>query len=131
MNNFECPLCYEKYDNPLECLQCHNNFCKKHLPNLNNKCPMCNTIPLRYTENTWLRRTVMNMNLNECTLCGFEGDERSFWSHLIESHKAEVIAQFKKKFIIITIKIFKIMIQKKLKNQCIQILAQLVIQLTH
>ena len=98
MNNFECPICYQKYDNPLECLQCHNNFCKKHLLDLNNKCPMCNACPLRYTENTWLRRTVMNMNLYECTLCGFEGDERSFWSHLIESHKAEVIAQFKKKF---------------------------------
>ena len=39
----------------------------------------------------------MNLNLNECTLCGFEGDERAFWSHLIETHKTEIMTQFKKK----------------------------------
>ena len=95
MNNFECPICYKKFDDPIECLQCHNNFCKNHLPQFNNKCPMCNTCPFRYMENTWLRRIVMNINFYKCILCGFEGDVDSFWSHLIESHKKDIILKFK------------------------------------
>lgn len=97
MNNFDCPVCYMTFDNPIECLKCHNNFCKKHLKEFNkDRCLVCNCSPFEYTENTWLRRTVLNMT-TKCSLCEFEGDEESFWSHLIEKHKKEIISHFKEK----------------------------------
>ena len=97
MNNFDCPVCYMTFDNPIECLKCHNNFCKKHLKDFNkDRCLVCNCSPFEYTENAWLRRTVLNMT-SKCSLCEFEGDEESFWSHLIEKHKKEIISHFKEK----------------------------------
>lgn len=97
MNNFDCPICYMTFDNPIECLKCHNNFCKKHLKKFNkDKCLVCNCSPFQYTENAWLRRTILNM-ATKCSLCEFEGDEESFWSHLIEKHKKEIISHFKEK----------------------------------
>ena len=78
MNKFECVICYQIFNNPIECIRCNNNFCKKHLPILNNKCPFCNNCPFRYIENIWLRRIILGMGSCECALCGFEGDEKSF-----------------------------------------------------
>ena len=97
MNNFDCPICYMTFENPIECLKCHNNFCKQHLKEFNkDRCLVCNYSPFQYTENTWLRRTILNMS-TKCSLCEFEGDEESFWSHLIEKHKKEIISHFKEK----------------------------------
>ena len=95
MENFECSICYEKFDEPVECLNCNNNFCKKHVKGFKNGCPLCKNKPFEYRENIWLSRTISNMDFSyKCTECGYEGDQNSFWSHLIESHKKEIINKF-------------------------------------
>ena len=95
MENFECSICCEIFDKPVECLKCYNNFCKKHVEGFKNVCPLCKNKPFNYRENVWLSRTISNMDLSfKCTICGYEGDKNSFWSHLIESHKNEMINHF-------------------------------------
>ena len=96
MKSFECSICSTQFKDPVECLKCSNNFCKVHISNFNNRCPLCHNTPFIYRENVWLKRTLLNLNdFYKCSICQFEGDYDSFWSHLIESHKNEIINQFK------------------------------------
>ena len=94
MNNFECCICKEKLNNPVECSKCNNNICESHIPKLNNKCPLCQATPFNYKINAWLRRTVLALDYYKCKCCGIEGDADSFWSHLIENHKKEIMEEF-------------------------------------
>ena len=95
MENFECSICYKKFDNPVECIKCNNNFCKKHIDEFRNCCPLCKHNPFQYRENIWLSRAVSNIDYSyKCTECGYEGDQSSFWSHLIEDHKKEIMNHF-------------------------------------
>ena len=95
MENFECSICLEKFDNPIECTNCHNNFCRKHIKDFRNTCPICKSCPFSFRENIWLSRTIANIDYSyKCSLCTYEGDKNSFWSHLIENHKNEIIQQY-------------------------------------
>ena len=94
--DIDCPICYKKYDDPVECLVCNNNFCRSHVPGLNNRCPLCNSSPLKIRDNIWLSRKVGNVEIYICSLCEYSGDIDSFWSHLIESHRKEIIQNYNK-----------------------------------
>lgn len=98
MENFECPICIERYIEPIECLYCNNNFCKKHIKGFNNVCPLCKKSPFKFRENIWLSRTISNIDFSyKCSLCGFESNQTLFWSHLIEEHKNDIINHFNQK----------------------------------
>ena len=98
MENFECPICTERFIEPIECLSCNNNFCKKHVKGFNNVCPLCKASPFNYGNNAWLSRAISNFNFPyKCSLCDFEGYEESFWLHLIDQHKNNIINHFNKK----------------------------------
>lgn len=95
MENFECSICLEKFDDPIECVKCHNNFCRKHVKGFKNTCPICKINPFNFRENIWLSRTLSNIDYSyKCSLCTYEGDKNSFWSHLIENHKNEIIQHY-------------------------------------
>ena len=94
--DIDCPICYKKYDDPVECLVCHNSFCRSHVPGLNNRCPTCNSSPLQIRDNIWLSRKIGNVEIYICSLCEYSGDIDSFWSHLIENHRKEIIKQYNK-----------------------------------
>lgn len=95
MENFECSICCKAFEDPVECLNCNNNFCKSHISGFKNKCPLCNNSPFNYRENIWLKRTISNIDFSyKCITCDFEGDQNAFWAHLIETHKNEIIAKF-------------------------------------
>ena len=94
--DIDCPICYKKYDDPVECLKCNNNFCRSHVSGLNNRCPLCNNSPLQIRDNIWLSRKVGNVEIYICSLCEYSGDIDSFWSHLIENHRKEIIKQYNK-----------------------------------
>ena len=98
---FNCELCSKIFKNPIECLKCHNTFCEDHLNN-KNQCPLCKTISNYYT-NSWLLKALEDYKkeenrkkelLKKCVLCHFEGEEDSFFVHLIEDHKSEIITFF-------------------------------------
>lgn len=98
---FNCELCSNIFNNPVECLNCHNTFCKSHLKD-KNKCPMCKQKSNCYT-NSWLIKALEVYEkeekrkkelLKKCALCGFEGEKDTFWVHLIEEHKLEIINYF-------------------------------------
>ena len=98
MDNFECVICSERFEDPVECLNCNNNICKKHAINIKNGCPFCKILPFKYRENIWLKRTLLNLeSLYQCDLCGYEGEINAFWSHLIDHHKNDIIEKFNKK----------------------------------
>lgn len=95
MENFECSICLEKFEEPIECVTCNNNFCKKHVKGFKNTCPICKESPFNFRDNIWLSRTIANIDYSfKCSLCTYVGDKNSFWSHLIESHKNEIIQHF-------------------------------------
>ena len=98
MENFECPICIERFIDPIECLNCNNNFCRKHIKGFNNVCPLCKKSPFKFRDNIWLSRAISNITFSyKCSLCGFEGNENLFWSHLIEEHKNDIINHFNEK----------------------------------
>lgn len=95
MENFECSICCKAFEDPVECLNCNNNFCKSHISGFNNKCPLCNNSPFKYRLNVWLKRTISNIDFSyKCICCQFEGDQNAFWAHLIENHKNNIISKF-------------------------------------
>ena len=96
LNTFECCICLESFKDPVECTNCNNNFCKKHIPHI-NRCPICKKEPFSYKENIWLKREVSKINLLKCSLCNFEGEKENFFVHLIEKHKPEIINTFANK----------------------------------
>ena len=94
MENFECSICYSKFEDPIECLKCNNNFCRAHVSGFKNRCPLCKNTPFKYRDNKWLSRAIENVETYKCILCKYEGDENAFWSHLIECHRKEIIKQY-------------------------------------
>ena len=98
---FNCEICTKIFKNPLECTECHNNFCKIHLDD-SDECPKCNK-KTNYYKNDWLINALekyekeeekKKKQLKKCSLCYFEGEKDSFWVHLIEIHKTEIIDSF-------------------------------------
>ena len=97
MENFECSICFETFHEPIECLTCHNNFCRKHFEGYKNECPICKTSPFKSTENLWLKNQIEKLEfIYRCSICDFKGDKNSFWSHLIDYHKDEIIQHYNK-----------------------------------
>ena len=97
MESFQCIICSERYEDPVECLNCNNNICKKHAIIIENGCPICRCIPFKFRDNVWLKRTILSLDsLFTCIFCEYEGDEKSFWSHLIENHKKQIITKCNK-----------------------------------
>ena len=90
---FECSICLEKLKNPVECNNCHNNFCKEHASKL-KECPLCKKNPFAYKDNIWLKRELENIDFCKCKVCNFEGDKNLFFIHLMEKHKTEIIDNF-------------------------------------
>ena len=90
---FECSICLEKLKNPVECNNCHNNFCKEHVSKFTN-CPLCKKSPFSFKDNVWLKRELENIDFCKCTECDFEGDKNVFFIHLMEKHKTEIIDNF-------------------------------------
>ena len=95
---FNCIKCSKIFNNPVECTNCHNFFCKEHLKK-NSKCPICEK-KSNYIENNWFIKEWKKYKneenrkkqlLKKCYLCGFEGENDSFWVHLIEKHKNQII----------------------------------------
>ena len=97
MDNFECCICNERFEDPIECIKCHNNFCKKHFDEYKNECPICRVSPFQSIENYWLKRTIANLDsICKCSICEYEGDRDLFWNHLLDNHKNEIIQHFNK-----------------------------------
>ena len=98
---FNCDICSNIFKNPIECTNCHTNFCKAHL-NSSNECPNCRK-KSNYFKNGWLLNNLKLYEIEEkkkkslikkCSLCDFEGEKDSFWVHLIEVHKSIIIDNF-------------------------------------
>ena len=60
---FKCQICDDYFNETVECLKCHNNFCKKcieELKEINEKndipfiCPYDKSAPFLYQKNTQL-----------------------------------------------------------------------------
>ena len=94
MENYQCELCFLRYENPIQCLKCNIVFCKKHM-NSDNICPRCKCFPFNFKEKT------INSNLNQdskykCVVCRdvFGEDKNAFLIHIIYNHKNEMISLF-------------------------------------
>ena len=93
MENYKCSICSEISESSVTCLDCEKIICKKHF-NSDNYCPCCRKFPFKYKENTKL--TILDTNcIYICNICGFKGDKNTFWTHLTENHKEEIISKFK------------------------------------
>ena len=124
MANFECSICLGILKSPFECPNCHNNFCKEHINQL-QRCPLCNMKdpPNNYIKNISLERIIddfefqcpklcgfkcrgpvllekhlsqCNFTQVQCVLCKYQGSEEMFWAHLLDKHKKQIINQFGK-----------------------------------
>ena len=101
MENYQCELCLEKYENPVQCLNCKGKFCSKHV-NSYNKCPKCECFPFNYKENTIIDTSTLNFDSKyKCNVCGngFGEDKNEFLLHIIDEHKDEIINRFNSKSI--------------------------------
>ena len=80
MENYQCDVCYERYEDPVQCLKCKANFCQKHIINSDNSCPSCNCYPFNFKDNTIIN--ISNINFDSkyiCTVCRFgTGDKNTF-----------------------------------------------------
>ena len=118
MDYFKCYECNELLENPFECKNCSELFCEKHINN--ERCPYCHNYPFRCENNPSLRRKISENGFScpnkcgqkcsnlaelklhmrkcemECSLCDFKGCKETFWGHLIDRHKNEIIEKFKK-----------------------------------
>ena len=115
-----CSICGNLLEDPMECSNCHKNFCSKHLHDY-NRCPnpKCGHSPFIYQSNPELKKKIsdiintckicgqkcsnsqeLKMHLKkcqmECSLCDFSGSKEMFWAHLIDKHKNQIIEKFKK-----------------------------------
>lgn len=103
MEFFKCEKCSNRFKDPIECIKCHNFFCKKHLE-YSNKCPFCKGQSINYFPNKWLLKAlemiekeekIKKLLLKKCSLCNdFEGEKDSFWVHLMEEHKEQIIEDY-------------------------------------
>ena len=73
IDSFQCSICTETFVNPVECLNCGNNYCyecfmkvqeMEEKINEESKCPLCNNFPFSVKPNEVLKRLVSNL---ECT----------------------------------------------------------------
>ena len=122
--NFMCSISMEILDDPVCCVKCINNFCKKCAKQL-KQCPFCKASPFVYEENRQLKRLLSNLTfvcpnncgkvfktekerddhvLNcdfspfQCSFCDkLLKSEDLFWIHLIDEHKATIIQTHNKK----------------------------------
>ncbi len=74
---FKCQICDDYFNEPVECLKCHNNFCKKcveELKEINEKndipfiCPYDKSAPFLYQKNTQLDFILEQMDY-VCSIC--------------------------------------------------------------
>ena len=87
---YECRLCLERYENPVKCPKCKEDFCKKHIDS-KNICPVCGFFP-------FFKVNLNSDSMYKCNVCkGYEIDENSFLRHVIEKHKEEIILKFREK----------------------------------
>ena len=122
MSSFECSICLGVLKNPFECPNCHNNFCFEHINKL-TCCPLCNmkNLPQDYRKNISLERIINDYEFYcingcglkckgpiefekhlrqcdftyiKCLLCPYQGNEETFWAHLLGNHKKQIINQF-------------------------------------
>ena len=72
-----CNICKDYFEEPVECLTCHNNFCKNCIEELkescnknNNKftCPYCKKEPFIYQINTELKN-LLDQAVYGCSKC--------------------------------------------------------------
>ena len=95
MLKFQCFICKNILNDPIECTKCNKNFCKSHLQQL-NCCPGCKEPSTTFRLNLWLKNVISNTEFYSCSLCNkLIGEENDFLFHLIQSHKKEVIDHFK------------------------------------
>lgn len=118
---FTCSMCLDIFTDPMECENCHNNYCKKCCKQI-KKCPLCMIEPLKVRENVTLKRILMDLKficpnncggsftksdidnhikecqlpLLYCSICLFQGNKDKFWLHITENHKEEIITSFAK-----------------------------------
>ena len=71
-----CPICQNYFDEPVECLNCHNNFCQKCIDELNEHyeyqgisgtCPYCKN-SIEYQKNAQLQLILDQMEV-VCSIC--------------------------------------------------------------
>ena len=106
--DLHCPKCSKILKNPIECKNCHYNFCEEHTRSF-YYCPKCNS-PfygiknygiikiLEDSENERINKQIkMNDEIIKCNLCNFEGRPDYFCYHIAEEHKKELIEKFGKK----------------------------------
>ena len=100
MENYQCDVCYERYENPVQCLKCKANFCQKHI-NSDKSCPICKNYLFNFKDNIIINTSNINFDSNyKCTVCGFEsGDKNTFLRHIYDNHQDEIIAYFNHKTI--------------------------------
>ena len=109
MINLLCYYCSNLLKDPIECKNCHENFCQEHANNF-NKCPLCKKEPFNCTINNELKKLLkkyenditnkkikMDEDIIQCNLCSFEGAPGYLCYHLAEEHKKELIETFGKK----------------------------------
>jgi len=77
IDSFQCPICTEILENPVEFLNCGNNYCYKCFINVQNsakkkneddKCPLCSNIPFSVKKNETLKNIISNMEYS-CKIC--------------------------------------------------------------
>ncbi len=87
---YECRACQEPYENPVKCPNCKEDLCRKHIDS-ENRCPFCDYFP-------FFKEKPNPDSIYKCILCnGNEKDKNSFWVHLMEKHKEEIISKFRGK----------------------------------
>lgn len=105
-----CSFCNNILRNPVECKNCHTNFCEIHIRDF-DICPSCYS-PFSSIINNGLKKIISqyeNKIINnrikteeyiiKCTLCDFEDKPLFFGYHLAEEHKKNLIETFGKKII--------------------------------
>eukprot|EP00418_Pyrodinium_bahamense_P066252 CAMPEP_0179102202 /NCGR_PEP_ID=MMETSP0796-20121207/47291_1 /TAXON_ID=73915 /ORGANISM="Pyrodinium bahamense, Strain pbaha01" /LENGTH=197 /DNA_ID=CAMNT_0020800071 /DNA_START=60 /DNA_END=653 /DNA_ORIENTATION=+ len=59
---FECIVCLEMCHECINCEQCHQILCKRHVRDLpEDRCPACRASPFRFRENVALQRIIDTM----------------------------------------------------------------------
>ena len=95
MENYQCDKCFERYENPVQCLNCKSKFCQKHI-NSDDSCPICKCYPFNFKDNTIINTSNINFDSNyKCNVCGFgTGDKNTFLRHIYDNHQDEIITYF-------------------------------------
>jgi len=60
---FECAVCLEVCQQCINCLQCNQILCGRHVGDLHDdRCPVCRASPFRFQENVALQRIIAELN---------------------------------------------------------------------